>query len=61
MKKKFVVALCLVLFTIPLFAQVSVDPDDTFYTLVEAWEIRGLIDEVPPLRPFPIKNIRDIL
>lgn len=60
MKKIFLVLFSLLL-AVPLFAQVSVDPDDTFYTLVEAWEIRGLIDEVPPLRPFPIKNIRDIL
>ena len=61
MKKIFAVLCFSLIFVSGLFAQVSVDPDDTFYSLVESWELRGLINEVPPLRPFPIANIRDIL
>ena len=60
--KKVFVAICLLLsFASASFAQVSVDPDDTFYSLVESWELRGIISEVPPLRPYPIANIRSIL
>ncbi len=42
-------------------AQVGVDPDDYFYTLVESWENRGLLREVPPLRPYPMASIQNIL
>ena len=61
MKKFFTVLFVSFIFMSGAFAQVSVDPDDTFYSLVESWELRGLINEVPPLRPYPIANIRDIL
>ncbi len=60
MKKRLILFFALLL-TSAVFAQVSVDPTDNFYTLVESWELRGLISDVPPLRPFPISNIRDIL
>lgn len=43
------------------FAQVSVDPDDYFYTLSQGWEIRGLTKAAPPMRPYPLRNIRQIL
>ena len=42
-------------------AQVGVDPDDYFYTLVESWENRGLLREVPPLRPYSLASIQNIL
>ncbi len=45
----------------PLFPQVGIDPNDVFYDYVEQWEIRGLLREVPPLRPYPINNIKEIL
>lgn len=61
MKKLVLILLTVFAFGTAAFAQVSVDPDDTFYSLVESWELRGLIDNVPPLRPYPIANIRDIL
>lgn len=61
MKKFLVLFFALFLGTSSIFAQVSVDPNENFYTLVESWELRGLISEVPPLRPFPLSVIRDIL
>ena len=59
-KKFFTVILSLLLGTF-LFAQVSVDPSDNFYSLVESWEMRGVITNVPPLRPYPVNCIIDIL
>ena len=61
MKKFLVLVFALFLGTSSIFAQVSVDPNENFYTLVESWELRGLISDVPPLRPFPLSVIRDIL
>ncbi len=61
MKKIFLPLFVACVLSSCLYAQVSVDPDDTFYSLVESWELRGLVDDVPPLRPYPIANIRDIL
>ena len=45
----------------PLFSQMSIDPNDVFYEYVEEWEIRGLLRNVPPIRPYPINNIKEIL
>ncbi len=44
-----------------VFAQISIDPSDKFYELVQEWEIRGLVRNVPPIRPYPINNIQEIL
>ena len=44
-----------------VFAQISIDPSDKFYELVQEWEIRGLVRDVPPIRPYPINNIQEIL
>ncbi len=42
-------------------AQVSTDPKDSFYKQVEIWEIKGVIAEQPPLRPYPLKLVEKIL
>ena len=47
--------------TTSVFAQVSTDPTDEFYDLVERWEIEGIISEQPPLRPYPLSKIEEIL
>lgn len=59
-KKLFTLFFCvnLICYT---FAQVSVEPGDYFYTLAQGWEIRGLTDCVPPMRPYPLANIKQIL
>ena len=59
--KKIVSAVLLMLCACLLFAQVSVDPNDEFYSLAQNWQIRNLVDSVPPLRPYPLGNIRQIL
>ena len=59
--KKIVSAVLLMLCACLLFAQVSVDPNDEFYSLAQNWQIRNLVDNVPPLRPYPLGNIRQIL
>ena len=44
-----------------LTAQVSVDPSDIFYDQLEIWEVQGVVSDLPPLRPYPLTVIRDIL
>ena len=44
-----------------VWAQAAVEPADEFYSLVERWEIQGLISEQPPLRPYPLKFVEEIL
>ena len=60
--KKSILAFCAVLILyVPLFAQVSTDPAHSFYSYVEKWELMGIINEQPPLRPYPIQLIESIL
>lgn len=44
-----------------LFAQVSVDPQNEFYTQLQRWENLGLVEKQPPLRPYPVQKIQEIL
>ena len=44
-----------------LTAQVGVDPSDIFYDQLEIWEVQGVVSDLPPLRPYPLTVIRDIL
>ena len=43
------------------FAQLSIDPNDHFYELAQQWEIRGLVKQLPPLRPYSVASIKNIL
>ena len=43
------------------FSQVSVDPSDEFYKYALIWENRGLVSNVPPIRPYPLANVKSIL
>ncbi len=43
------------------FSQVSVDPTDEFYKYALSWESRGIVSEVPPMRPYPLANVKAIL
>jgi hypothetical protein len=56
-----IAALFLAAIEIPAFSQVSCDPSDLFYTFAEGWEMRGIIDHVPSLRPYPLTVIKSIL
>lgn len=62
MNKKFF-AVMLVLFSVAsiVTAQVSVDPDNEFYSYVEKWENLGIIEQQPPLRPYAVTRIKNIL
>ncbi|MCR5622166.1 MAG: hypothetical protein K6G18_09955 [Treponema sp.] len=53
------VALFLIAF--PAFGQISVDPNDDFYEYAQAWEIRGLVKTLPPVRPYSLNSIKNIL
>ena len=61
MKKRLIISILAVFVVSVLSAQVSTDPADEFYDLVEHWEIMGIISEQPPLRPYPLKKVEAIL
>ncbi len=61
MKKITLIISFLAFIFMPVFSQVSTDPTDEFYDLVERWEIQGIIMEQPPLRPYPLQLVQNIL
>lgn len=61
MKKITACIAALLIAVFSLSAQASADPTDSFYELVERWEMMGIIDTQPPLRPYPLKLIEGIL
>ncbi|MBQ7158450.1 MAG: hypothetical protein IJS09_03355 [Treponema sp.] len=61
MKKIIVFLACFVLTLSALSAQVSVDPNDRFYQEAQIWEVRGLIDRLPQIRPYPLNLVKSIL
>ncbi|MBP3709097.1 MAG: hypothetical protein J6I73_01615 [Treponema sp.] len=42
-------------------AQVSVDPNNDFYEAALCWHIRGIVDELPQLKPYPLRMIKKII
>ena len=62
MKRKLLCCLLFAaLFSIQLHSQVSTDPDSGFYIALQKWEMHGLVDTLPMLRPYPFAVIKDIL
>ena len=61
MKKKILISLGLFCFVSFSFAQITVNPNDPFYTNVESWQMRKIIDNIPPLRPYPLSAIEQII
>ena len=61
MKKIIAAVAFAVMCSFSIFAQVSTDPSDSFYDMVERWEIQKIISEQPPLRPYPLNVIQSIL
>lgn len=61
MKKTFAIYTVLIFFSFQLFAQATVNPSDNFYSKAQEWQIKGLIDNLPPLRPYPLNVIKNIL
>lgn len=58
---------CMILFVIMLFfthffhAQVSVSPGDDFYSDATGWVLKGYVDSLPLVRPYPLNVIRSVL
>src|SRR5208337_4513150 len=64
MKKKTVfLTLAALLFAVgmPLFAQLASDPNDRMYVDLKLWEDRGLLQNLPPLKPYPIQLLKKLL
>jgi hypothetical protein len=63
MEQRTVVGMFLVflLGSLPLFAQLAADPNDRIYTELSLWQDRGLITNLPPLRPYPIQLLKELL
>ncbi len=60
--KKTIFFLGLLCFFIPcIFSQVQVDPNDDFYTYAQNWELRGLTNDLPQLRPYSLNVVQDII
>lgn len=58
-----VAALCVFIMFMPtaVRSQVVSDPNDPVYGFLEQWEDRGLIHNLPLLRPYPPQLVRDLL
>ncbi len=61
MKKFLISFLILTLSLSTLFAQMTLEPDHPFYTSLQSWQNRGIVDELPPTRPYPASTIKEIL
>ena len=59
-KLSIVLFLAAVFFSV-VYAQISVDPADEFYEDALRWHIRGIVSELPQLKPYPQESIRRIL
>ncbi|MBQ0038886.1 MAG: hypothetical protein KBS64_00470 [Treponema sp.] len=61
MKKLFAGLVSLFVGASALFAQVTVDPSDDFYSQAFIWHSRGVVSRIPPVRPYPLQNVKAIL
>lgn len=61
MKKIFTTFFILAVSSFLLFAQVSVDPREEFYSDVVGWELKGYVNRLPQLKPYPVNVIEKIL
>lgn len=61
MKKKFLSAVVCLIVSVSAFAQMSVDPMHDFYNYVQSWQNKGIVSNVPLIRPYPVSNIKEIL
>jgi hypothetical protein len=57
----FLLAAFLFAVSTPLFAQLASDPNDRMYTDLKLWEDRGLLQNLPPLKPYPIQLLKKLL
>lgn len=59
--KKIGLFTVLFLMTFGLFAQVSLDPNDTFYKDAKTWEVEGIVSWLPQIRPYSVETVKNIL
>lgn len=60
-RKSIAGVLCAFVCSAALFAQVTADPQDEFYSLALNWYNRGIVEKLPPVRPYPYQNVKSIL
>lgn len=60
-KKLSIVLFLSAVFFSAAYTQVSVDPADEFYEAALRWHIRGVVSELPQLKPYPQETVRRIL
>ncbi|QTQ11694.1 hypothetical protein HRI96_05455 [Treponema parvum] len=61
MNKKVFASLFFMFTALVAFAHLSVDPQDEFYTHAQSWELKGYVEKLPQLRPYPLNVIKNIL
>lgn len=61
MKKTVFYLLFLTCIVFSAFSQSFINPDDAFYSDVNRWEIEGIIDSVPQIRPYSYPVIKSML
>lgn len=54
--------ICLFIFSSSaVYSQISSDPNHEFYKSVQKWEINNYVDNLPPVRPYPVIVIKALL
>lgn len=61
MKRYFSVFIALLFSAGAVFSQAAVDVNDSFYREAQSWELRGLTETLPLLRPYPLSVVERVL
>lgn len=61
MKKLFASVVVVLFVTVAAFSQSILDPEDSVYGDIRSWQTQGLLGVLPPLRPYPVQLVKDIL
>ena len=57
----FLLAAFLFAGSLSLFAQLASDPNDRMYVDLKLWEDRGILRNLPPLKPYPVQLLKKLL
>lgn len=60
-KKLLLTILLIFFFSNSIFAQITVDPNHEFYEYAQNWYLMGLVEKLPPLRPYSKLYVNKIL
>lgn len=60
-RKCVIMCIIMLFFTSFFHAQVSVSPDDDFYSDATGWVLKGYVDSLPLIKPYPLNVIRSVL